>query len=57
MAGFVEAEGDLTLGYVGVLELKNEIFSNIIYHTAHSVLHVSVCYVPYILAVERVMLY
>ena len=38
MDGFTEAEAGLTFGYLGVLVLKNEIFSNITYYTAYSVL-------------------
>jgi hypothetical protein len=47
----------LTFGYLGILELAKKIFSNIIYCTAHSLLHVSIYYVLYILAVERVILH
>jgi len=44
VAGFIEADVDPEFGYLGVLELKNEIFSNIFY-TANSVRHVSIYYV------------
>jgi len=57
VAGFIGAEVDLTFGYLGILEFKNEIFSNIIYYTVHSVLHVSIHYALYILAEGRVILH
>jgi len=54
VAGFIEAEVGLKFGYLGVFELKKEIFSNIIYYTAHSALHVSIYCALYILAYGRV---
>jgi hypothetical protein len=47
VAGFIEAEVGLKFGYLGILELKKEIFLNIIYYTAHSALHVSIAHFIY----------